>query len=224
MAFYLGNEIDAPPLLTDQRSYDALGTRLIGGYGFSFDRGWYPFTPANTPTAHWSFLYSLFVAAVYTVFGPHPLAVRIVQAILGGVLLPLMVYVFARRIYRTSPLSPLASKLSELGFSGEHLGLWAAGLAAIYFYFVLYAATVMTETFYITGMLWMLIEAISLAERPTFKHGMWFGLSLALTTLLRQSILPWIAVLALWLLWLSWRMGLLRAMLLKLRWPWEFSA
>ena len=55
-ALYLGDIVDAPPLLTDQRSYHALGERLITGHGFSFDRDWYPFTNANTPTAHWSFL------------------------------------------------------------------------------------------------------------------------------------------------------------------------
>src|SRR5512139_2655843 len=98
-ALYLGDIVDAPPLLTDQRSYHALGERLIAGYGFSFDRAWYPFTAANTPTAHWSFLYSLFVAGVYGVFGPHPLAARLVQAILGGILLPLMVYAFSRRLF-----------------------------------------------------------------------------------------------------------------------------
>src|SRR5512134_3202399 len=98
-ALYLGDIVDAPPLLTDQRSYDALGTRLIAGHGFSFDRGWYPFTEPGTPTAHWSFLYSLFVAAVYAIVGPHPLAVRIVQAIIGGILLPWLVYRLTYRLY-----------------------------------------------------------------------------------------------------------------------------
>ncbi|HTP11543.1 MAG TPA: hypothetical protein VMP08_24990, partial [Anaerolineae bacterium] len=51
-ALFLGDIVDAPPLLTDQRSYDALGARLITGHGFSFDRGWYPFTNPDTPTAH----------------------------------------------------------------------------------------------------------------------------------------------------------------------------
>lgn len=39
VALYLGDIVDAPPLLTDQRSYHALGERLITGHGFSFDRG-----------------------------------------------------------------------------------------------------------------------------------------------------------------------------------------
>ena len=76
VALYLGNIVDAPPLLTDQRSYHALGARLVAGHGYSFDIGWYPFTLPDTPTAHWSFLYSFFVAAVYEVAGVQPLAVR----------------------------------------------------------------------------------------------------------------------------------------------------
>ncbi len=102
VAMYLGDEVDAPPLLTDQRSYHALGARLIAGHGYSFERDWYPFTPADTPTAHWSFLYSLFVAGVYALFGVHPLAVRLVQAVLGGILLPWAVYRLARSV---APLS-----------------------------------------------------------------------------------------------------------------------
>lgn len=209
VALYLGDVIDAPPLLTDQRSYDALGARLITGYGFSFDRGWYPFTQPDQPTAHWSFLYSFFIAAVYAVFGPHPLAARLAQAVIGGALLPLMVYLFTRRFYRAAPLNPAAAKLAAPGVSAERLALISAGLAAIYFYFVLYAATLMTETFYISGLLWLLSNAIALAEQPTVKRGLLLGVSLSVTTLLRQSILPWAAALIVWLLWIGWQRGTL---------------
>jgi len=47
VALYLGDVVDAPPLLTDQRSYHALGARLLEGHGFSFAKAWYPFTPAD---------------------------------------------------------------------------------------------------------------------------------------------------------------------------------
>ena len=209
VAFYLGNEIDAPPLLTDQRSYDALGTRLITGHGFSFDRGWYPFTEANTPTAHWSFLYSLWVAAVYSIFGSNPLAVRVVQAIVGGILLPLIVYYFSRTLFQSAALQP---RLAERGFPTERLALLAAGISAVYFYFVLYAATLMTETFYLITLLWSLLLTIRLAERPALKRGLWLGLSLGLTTLLRQSILPWLIFAGLWLLLVAFRAKVLRQM------------
>lgn len=102
VALYLGDEVDAPPLLTDRRSYRSLGARLVAGHGFSFEPNWYPFTLANVPTAHWSFLYSLLVAGVYALCGLHPPAVRAVQTVLGGLLLS-MVYRLARRLFPAFP-------------------------------------------------------------------------------------------------------------------------
>ena len=214
VALYLGDVVDAPPLLTDQRSYHALGERLSTGHGFSFAEPWYPFyLPASSPTSHWSFLYSLFVAVVYSIFGPHILIARIIQAILGGILLPLMVYSLARRVFVTSIGPAMTTWLSRRGISGEGLALWAAGISAIYLYFVLYAATVMTETFYIVALLWSFDRAIALVDTPSLKGGLLLGLSLGVATLMRQSILPWIVVLVLWLLWAGWRTQRLPRML-----------
>jgi len=215
-ALYLGDIVDAPPLLTDQRSYDALGARLITGHGFSFDRGWYPFTQADTPTAHWSFLYSLWVAAVYAVFGPHPLAVRVVQSIIGGILLPLLVYRLTFRLSEPREKNHFGQALTDRGFDSTWLALIAAGISAVYFYFVLYAATLMTETFFICGLLFILEQTIVLAEAPTWRHGLIWGIGLGLTTLLRQSILPGIVVMVLWLLWVGYRRHTLRRIMLAL--------
>ena len=211
VAIWLGNEVDAPPLLTDQRSYHALGVRLSTGHGFSFDRPWYPFyLPADSPTAHWSYLYSLFVGLVYAIFGPQVVAARLVQAILGGIVLPLAVYQLTRRILGSASSTQLLTGLRERGLNTEALPVVAAGVAAIYFYFVLYAATLMTETFFITALLWSLDRAIALADAPTIKNGLALGVGLAAATLLRQSVLPGIAVIVLWLLWAAWRARRLR--------------
>ena len=199
VAFYLGDVVDAPPLLTDQRSYHALGARLIAGHGFSFDRGWYPFTPPETPTAHWSFLYSLFVAAVYGLFGIHPLAVRLVQAVLGGILLPCMVYRLTRRVFQPAVLS-----------SYPLLPLTAALLVAVYAYFVLYAATLMTETFFIVALLWSLDQTLVFSQHSSWPQGGALGLALGVSTLIRQSILPWTIVAFAWLLWVAYHRGHLR--------------
>jgi hypothetical protein len=210
VALYLGDEVDAPSMLTDQRSYHALGARLVTGYGFSFDQNWYPFTPADTPTAHWSFLYSLFVAGVYGIFGIHPLAVRLVQAILGGLLLPWMVYRLAKAM---SPPIP-----DQSPGQAEAMPLLAALIAAVYAYFVLYAATLMTETLYIVCLLWSLERGLVLTEKLRSRaprREVWpvvlsLGLSLGLGTLLRQSLLPWVPVLFVYLLWTGWRARRLR--------------
>ncbi|MFL7809113.1 MAG: ArnT family glycosyltransferase [Anaerolineae bacterium] len=215
VALYLGDIVDAPPLLTDQRSYHALGARLISGHGFSFERAWYPFTPADRPTAHWSFLYSLFVAGIYALFGVHPLAVRLIQGVLGGLLLPWMVYRLARRIWGHCDL-PVVRAPAKL-CAQDALPLIAAACAAFYLYFVLYAATLMTETFYLVVLLWSLEIGLGMAHRlqagedVPLKQGLWLGVSLGLATLLRQSVLPWVPVMGLYLLWLAWRGRRMRA-------------
>jgi hypothetical protein len=227
VAVFLGEEVDAPSLLTDQRSYHALGARLVSGYGFSFDRGWYPFTPADTPTAHWSFLYSLFVGCVYALFGVHPLAARLVQAVLGGLLLPWLVYKLAKLVFSPSLQGKLvggegSTFLPRKGDQRESIALLAALMTALYGYFILYAATLMTETFYITAALWSLERSLKLADRlrtqprmqPLWPLVLSLGMSLGIATLLRQSILPWVPVLFLYLCWVGWRAGRLRAAVL----------
>jgi hypothetical protein len=216
VAFYLGDVVDAPPLLTDQRSYHALAVRLLEGHGYSFEEGWYPFTPPNTPTAHWSFLYPLFVAAIYAIFGVHPLAARVVQAVLGGLLLPWMVYRLARTVLEPShslTSLPLVRRGRGLGGEGHPLSLIAAAIAAVYGYFILFAATLMTETVYIVTLLWSLDEGLKLGEHLRGQRKvppalpLRLGLSLGLAALLRQSILPWVPVFFLYLLWQAWRAG-----------------
>ncbi|GAB4515348.1 MAG: hypothetical protein Kow0047_27280 [Anaerolineae bacterium] len=207
VALYLGDVVDAPPLLTDQRSYHALGVSLISGRGFSFEENWYPFTLAHTPTAHWSFLYSLYIAAIYAVTGPHPLAARLVGAVLGGILLPWMAFRFTKVLFAQQEVIP-----ARLRRYATSIPLIAATLTAFYAYFILYAATLMTETFYIVALLWSLERGIALAREPTRRNALWLGLAWGIATLIRQSILPWIAVMCVWLLWTAHRRGHMAAM------------
>ena len=197
VAFYLGDTADPPHKRTDQITYHTLAVRLLQGHGYSFPDHWYPFTPPDTPTAHWSFLYPATIAPVYAVSGVHPLAARIVQAIVGGILLPWTVYRLARRLFPQQ----------------EGLALLAMACAAGYAFFILYAAMLMTETYYIAALLWAMERALALAERPTLRRAAILGLALGLTALLRQSVLPWAAVLFTWLLWAGWRSARFRRML-----------
>jgi len=182
-AFYMGDRIELlPGGIDDQVSYDALAQSVLAGRGFSFETGWWPATPAHMPTAFWSFLYTLYLAAVYTLFGHHPLVARLIQAIVSGILLPILVYRLGRRVFR-----PV-------------VGLAAAGLVAVYIYLVYYNATLVTETFYILTVLWALDLALELVKRPSSRRWALLGLALGLAALLRQVILLFVPVLFVWLL------------------------
>lgn len=193
LALYYGNWV---PTEHDDYSYSTLGLRLATGHGYTFDRAWYPFTPAETPTSHWSFLYTAFIAAIYALVGFQPVVVRSVTAVLGGILLPWMTARLTRRLFPHRPWTPLLAALATAGYA----------------FFILYAARLMTETFYIITLLWSLERALALSDEFAAGRSGWgtafgLGLSLGLTTLLRQAILPWVPVLFLWLLWRAWRMN-----------------
>jgi hypothetical protein len=188
---YYGNWV---PTEHDDYSYSSLGLRLATGYGYTFDRPWYPFTPAETPTAHWSFLYTAFVAAVYTLFGFWPVAVRLITAILTGILLPWITACLTRRLFPQRQWTPLIAALVTAGYA----------------FFILYGARLMTEAFYIVTLLWSFERALKLSEefatgRPGWGVALGLGVCLGLTTLFRQAILPWVPVLFLWLFWRAWR-------------------
>jgi hypothetical protein len=195
VALFLG---DSTPPAKDETSYSQLALRLSTGHGYSFAETWYPFAPADAPTAHWSFLYTAFVAAVYSVAGFHPLAARLAGAVLAGILFPLLLYRLSQRVFPPLPLT-----VNRFPFTIHHL---SALLAAIYAYFILYSAMVQTEALFICALLWSLERALAVeqalrrGESPAWPAWLGLGVSLGLAALLRQSILPWAAVLFLWLL------------------------
>lgn len=185
-----GDTVTSLPGVNDQISYHALAVRVLSGHGFSFATGWWPYTHANQPTAQWSFLYTLYLAAVYALVGIHPLGARLIQAIVSGFLYPWFAWRIGRRVF------------------GERTGLIAAVLSAVYIYFVYYAGALMTETFYILAILWafdlatlLMQSRIPAAGSAVGTPGRWLllGLALGIAALLRQSILLFVPFLFLWL-------------------------
>jgi 4-amino-4-deoxy-L-arabinose transferase-like glycosyltransferase len=183
VAVLMGDQVTVLPAVHDQISYDALARSLLAGRGYQFPEDWYPFTPAETPTAHWSFAYPLYLAGVYSLTGYHPLAARILQAVVGSALIAILLYLIGRRV------------------ASEAVGLAAAALAAVYGYFVYYSAALMTETFFIVLVLAALYLCLALRERPTIAGWLSLGLALGLATLLRQTALLLVPFLLLWLVW-----------------------
>src|SRR5215207_3516878 len=181
IALLMGDQITVLPGIQDQVSYDALARSLLDGRGYSFTEKWYPFTPANTPTAHWSFIYPLYLAGTYSVTGYHPLVARILQGAVGGALLCVLVYKIGHRVVN------------------EETGLVGAGLAAVYGYFIYYSVALMTETFFVLLVLLILYLSIELKENPTLLHWVALGFSLGLAALFRQTVILFAPFLLFWL-------------------------
>ena len=197
-AVYLGNEVVELPGTFDQISYHKLALRVLGGYGFSFGETWWPVTPANEPTAHWSFLYTLYLTVIYGLAGPNPVIARLIQAVAVGILMPWLVYRVTTLLF--TPVSPAAAHESDF-HKGVWIGLAAAGITAVYIYFIYYAATLMTESFYIICILWSfaIVMQIQRSEKQTWYLWLLFGLALGLTVLLRQVFLLVIPLTFIWL-------------------------
>ena len=189
-ALYQGNEVSDLPGIYDQISYDGLAHRVVDGYGFSFAEGHWPATRAGEPTAHWSYLYTVYLVAVYKLFGGYPIIARVIQAVIVGIFQTLLTWQLGRRIF------------------GQRVGFIAAALNAVYIYFFYYAGGLLTESFYITGILWTFDVAFRIGDafRQKQTARLWrkwveFGFAIGFTVLLRQLFLLFLPFLFLWIWW-----------------------
>lgn len=184
-AILLGDQAFPISGAADQYAYDNLAQRVLNGKGFSFATEWYPFTHADEPTAHWSFLYSLYLSAVYLLFGHHPLMARLIQVLLSSLNIWL--------IYR------IATRLFD-----ARVGLVAAALTTVYAYFIFYNATLMTQTFYILALLGAVDVALELVRNPKRRYWFLLGVCLGVGALFRQTLLLFAPLL---LAWVAWMLG-----------------
>lgn len=197
-ALLLGDRADPVSGAYDQVSYDTLAMRLVQGFGYTFPVKWYPFTPPNEPTAHWSFLYTIYLALTYWLFGHHPLAARVIQVLLSA-LNSWIIYRTGRKLF------------------GEWVGLAAAALTACYAYLVFFNAVLMTQTFYIIALLLAIYLAISIATdsgfatswSPSFVNTSstcrWslLGVTIGVGILMRQTLLLFAPILLTYIWWAS---------------------
>ncbi len=207
-ALYLGDRVEILPGIYDQISYDTLARSLLNGQGYTFPRPWWPATPPGQPTSFWSFLYPLYLAGVYALFGLHPLAARILQALIVGPLTAWLLYRLGRRLF------------------GPAVGLFAAGISAIYVYYVYYHASLMTEPFYIAAILGAFLLALEIVQQPSWGRWLALGSVLGTAILLRQVFLLFVPFLLGWLLWAGrkrfrpWAVLLPAGVILVMLLPW----
>jgi 4-amino-4-deoxy-L-arabinose transferase-like glycosyltransferase len=193
-AVYLGNRVEPTPAAYDQIYFHDVALNLLAGRGFSYSRSPWSFIQPGEPTAFTSFLYPPFLAVVYLIFGSHPLAARIIQALICS-LLPWLVYGLVQRVLAQQP--PLRN--------ANLVALVAAGITAFYAYFIYFSATLMTDGPYLVTVAWALVLTLDLAEQPTAKRwGLW-GLAVGLAILLRQVFMPIAGLLFVYIVWTAWR-------------------
>lgn len=202
IVFY-GNEIQALPGTFDEVSYHNLALRVMDGHGFSFGERWWPGTAANEPTAHWSYLYTIYLIVVYTIFGPSPLLARILQGIIVGIIMPWLLYRLSFRIFTPKARGEGMFTYAPDMARAQRIALLAAAIGAVYIYFFYYTASLITEGFYITGILWVFDTAVAITQSPKVTTKQWamFGLAMGITVLLRQLFLLFLPFLLLWLWW-----------------------
>jgi hypothetical protein len=209
LALFLGGSVEVLPGIADQKTYHVLAQRVLNGHGFSFAKPWWPATPAGAPTAHWSYLYTFYLAFVYKLVGVSPLIARLLQALLVGILQPYLAFKIGERVFN------------------QTVGVFAAAITAFYTYFIYYAAALMTEAFYITALMGFLYLSIRLTDfrvsvREPLPRTVWIntiglGVTLGIAVLLRQLILLFVPLLFIWLgVVLKGRMGGKRAIVLLL--------
>ncbi len=189
-AIVMGNGVEPLPGIFDQVSYHTLAVRLLAGHGFTFEAFWWPYTPAGEPTAHWSYLYTGMLAAIYGVVGVTPIVPRIIQAIVVGFAMPWLGFRIATRLF---------------GESGEAevMGLVAAAWTGLYGYFIYYSVALLTEPYFFIVVLWTLdcgLRLMQSKEKPAVRSWLELGLAISIAGMLRQVFLLFVPFLFLWLL------------------------
>lgn len=208
----LGNEVLPLPAIFDQISYHFLAIRVIEGHGFTFGSEWWPMTRAGEPTAHWSFLYTLYLVAVYSIFGVNPLIARIIQAVIVGLAGPWLAFRLASVVFAGRDLENRSEKAVTV------VAMLAAGWFAIYGYFIYYAAALMTESFFIVCILWSLDCASRIVKLGNLRNYLELGLAAGMAVLFRQTYFVFIPVLLVWLVWAYRRLNSDRQPVISLVW------
>jgi 4-amino-4-deoxy-L-arabinose transferase-like glycosyltransferase len=148
------------PLLDSER-YTRVALNLLAGNGYA---EW-----GRHPTAFVPPLYPFFLAGCYGLFGVHPLLVKILQAVLGG-LLPWPVFKMGRML------------------AGDRTALLASAVTAVYPELVVMTGYLYTETFFIllTCLFFLfLLKALEMDRMADWiLSGVAFGLGMLVRNLL----------------------------------------
>jgi len=195
-SLYLGNKVENMPGIADQVTYHTLAQRVLNGFGFTFDRPWWPATQPGEPTAHWSYLYTFYLTFIYKIFGVNPIISRIFQSIVIGILQPLFLFKISKKVF------PDVS------------GLFAASWIALYPYIIYYSAALMTESWFITIVLGIFVLAIQFSSgNSSIRQFLLLGFLSGMAILLRQVFMLFIPFLFIWILLVQRKNGFMKQLI-----------
>ncbi len=156
-------------LTDDPKAYDTIAKGLVQGEGYH-EGGKRAFRPPGYP---------YFLAALYSLFGAHPLSVTLVQTVLA-VITCLLIFLLGNRL------------------ASERTGLWAAGFFAVYPQFIRYPGNLYVETLFIFLFLYAMVFLFDLVKQPSYPKSIIAGILLGLSALVREVTLFLILPILLW--------------------------
>jgi hypothetical protein len=195
----LWGRIPRTGLISDEGEYFSAADWLAHGRGFNWYLG-YLWTRAP--------LYPLLVAAHFRLFGDTPAPIYLTQTLLS-LLNVALVYALARHVMSRAGQSTDFADYTDSVKSHRIVPTVAAILMAVYLPFALYAQVLLSETLFIALLLGGFMALARWAEGRKTKDGAartfrWSialaGVLFGLATLTRSLTLPFIPVVALWLL------------------------
>jgi hypothetical protein len=127
----------------------------------------------------------------------------LLQAIIVGIVMPWLLYRLSFRVFAATARGEGMLRYTPEVAKAQRIALIAAAIGAVYIYFFYYTASLITEGFYITGILWSFDTAVAItqAQKNSTKQWVILGLAIGITSLLRQLFLLFMPFLLLWMWW-----------------------
>ena len=155
----------------DAGAYDKLAANLLGGKGLILHEKIYSFRP---------YLFPLFLAGVYSLFGHSYLAAKIILAVISSFTC-LLIYWLGKESF------------------GKNTGLIAMGISVIYPKFVYYSAYLCTETLYMFFLVLSFLFLIKYRHRLFLFNIVLAGVFFALASLTRSILFAFFPLVFIWL-------------------------
>ena len=160
-----------PPLISDDRDYDAIARSIAGGEGYTLD---------GKPTAYRLPGYPFLLAGTYALFGDSKTPIRVLQTLFDLVSC-LLLFAIGKKLF------------------SEKVGLVAAAVLAFFPIQILYVSHLMTETLFTTILLLIIWTAlIESKDSPPTGNDIVLGALIGVSTLIRTSVLLLPLLIFLW--------------------------